>query len=61
MLPIIGLVIVVVLGAQISVLLATLVSVILAVADVALFYLSKRDFPKRRNINQMEITGNLLN
>lgn len=45
-LPIVSLLIVVVVGAQISTLLAILVSIILVIADVALFYLSKKTFQR---------------
>jgi ABC-type Na+ efflux pump permease subunit len=45
-LPIIGLMLLVVAGAEISPLLAVLVTVILVVADVTLFYLSKETFQR---------------
>jgi ABC-2 type transport system permease protein len=45
-LPIIGLVILVITGAQLSTLLAILASVALVVADTALFYLSKETFQR---------------
>ncbi|MGA3110410.1 MAG: hypothetical protein ABSE15_00070 [Candidatus Bathyarchaeia archaeon] len=45
-LPIIGLLILVVVGAELSVLLAILVTISLVVADVTLFYLSKETFQR---------------
>ena len=44
--PIIGLLIVVVVGAELSTILAILVTVVLVVADVTLFYLSKETFQR---------------